>query len=196
MASFCQWQALTELNRRIIESKGKLGEVMIVAIDQNDDEQEIIPTGSKRKGKSRKEDKRNKRRFLDSSAAVDDEDESEDEESDSEEESDIEGLINDNSDEEENDVHFYRLLDRQRRNNEEEEQPVMSETETESNVEMTPEEQILTEKWLKKFERVLKRLNKYINQHTVLGFNSQKYDVPLIPYLPSSLMKKEGNNPE
>ena len=40
-------------------------------------------------------------------------------------------------------------------------------------------------------------MNKYISQHTVLGFNSQKYDVPLIrPYLPSSLMKKEENNPE
>ena len=50
---------------------------------------------------------------------------------------------------------------------------------------------------LKKYERLLKRLNKYISQHTVLGFNSQKYDVPLIrPYLASSLMKKEGNNPE
>ena len=46
-------------------------------------------------------------------------------------------------------------------------------------------------------EKVPKRLTKYISQHTVLGFNSQKYDVPLIrPYLPASLTRKEDNNPE
>ena len=103
-------------------------------------------------------------------------------------------MINDDGDEEENDIHFYHLFDRHHRNTEEEGEPSPL---IESNVEMSPEEQTRTEKWLKKFERALKRLNKYINQHTVLGFNSQKYDVPLIrPYLPSSLMKKEGNNPE
>ena len=153
----------------------------------------IIQTGAKHKRKSKKEDKKNKRRFLDSSVVVNDcEDESKDEEDDGRDESDIEGLINDDNDEEENDVNFYRLFDHQRRNNEEELQSVMDDTENESNVEMSLEERTLIEKLLKKYERALKRLNKYISQHTLLGFNSQKYDVPLIrPYLPSSLMKKE-----
>ena len=38
---------------------------------------------------------------------------------------------------------------------------------------------------------------KYVGQHTVLGFNSQKYDIQLIrPYLASSLMKTAENDPE
>ena len=81
----------------------------------------------------------------------------EDEGSDSEEESDIEGLTNDDGDEEENDIHFYHLFDPHHKNTEEEGEPSPL---IESNVEMTPEEQTRTEKWLKKFERALKRLNK------------------------------------
>ena len=43
----------------------------------------------------------------------------------------------------------------------------------------------------------MKRLLKYISQHTVLRFNSQKHDIPLIrPHLPSSLTKSSENNPE
>ena len=47
---------------------------------------------------------------------------------------------------------------------------------------------------LKKTKKCLKDLLKYIEQHTVLGFNSQGYDLPLIrPYLPSSLIKLKNS---
>ena len=43
---------------------------------------------------------------------------------------------------------------------------------------------------LKKSEICLKSFYRYIEQHTILGFNSQKYDLPvIIPYLQSSLIK-------
>ncbi len=203
--------ALSELTERITQLKEILGideeekeeekeeeeEVMEHDgdLDNDMDEEEMIATGSKRKGK-RKKDKNSKRRFLDSTAAVDDGSEGEDEEdfSDSEE-SDIEGLINDDEEEEENDANFYRLFD----NNcmVQEEQQEEGEEEEEQEDELTPNERKFAEKTLKKYENALKRLLKYIRQHTVLGFNSQKYDIPLIrPYLASSLMKKEENDPE
>ena len=172
--------------------------------DDNEDGNELIATGSKRKGKSKK-NKNNKRQFLDSSAAVDDDDDEEEEEDFSDnDESDIEGLINDEGDEEENDVHYYHLFDNNRSNEEEQEEKEEEEcseshmsNEDEEVEELTPNQRISAKKLLKKFENALKRLNKYISQHTILGFNSQKYDIPLIrPYLASSLMKKEDNNPE
>ena len=46
----------------------------------------------------------------------------------------------------------------------------------------------LNEKRYKKMKSLLSSLSKYCDQLVVLGFNSQKYDVPLIRrYLPSSL---------
>ena len=46
----------------------------------------------------------------------------------------------------------------------------------------------LNEKRYKKMKSLLPSLSKYCDQLVVLGFNSQKYDVPLIRrYLPSSL---------
>ena len=58
---------------------------------------------------------------------------------------------------------------------------------------MTEEEREVEGKRLKKIKSTLANLRTYIGQLTVLGFNSQKYDVPLIrQYLPSSLMKQDG----
>ena len=49
---------------------------------------------------------------------------------------------------------------------------------------LTSAEIKVAERLLKKNENCLKKLMTYIEQHTVLGFNSQKYDIPLIrPYL-------------
>ena len=61
---------------------------------------------------------------------------------------------------------------------------------------LSPSEIRVMERLLIKTEKCFKNLNRYIEQHTVLGFNSQKYDLPLIrPYLPSSLIKL-GHTPK
>ena len=55
---------------------------------------------------------------------------------------------------------------------------------------LTPEQEQVEKKKLKKLLALKKKLVGYAVQLTVLGFNSQRYDIPLIrEYLPSSLIK-------
>ena len=58
---------------------------------------------------------------------------------------------------------------------------------------LTGEEYEVEQKRLKRVKAFLSKLKTYIAQITILGFNSQKYDIPLIrQYLPSSIIKFDG----
>ena len=101
-------------------------------------------------------------------------------------------MINDDSDEEENDANYYRAFDNITRNDHSE--PTSSTASDE--IPLTFKQIKTFERLLKKSEICLKSFYKYIKEHTILGFNSQKYDLPLIiPYLPSSLIKL-GHKPK
>ena len=109
----------------------------------------------------------------------------------------MEGFINNDTEgEEENDANFYREFNN--RNRIEEPEPILepfspSESLREKK-ELSTSEIKATERVLNKTKKCLKGLLKYIEQHTVLGFNSQGYDLPLIrPYLPSSLIKLKNS---
>ena len=123
----------------------------------------------------------------------DGDDNDDDDDDDDNDESDIEGLINDDSDEEESDVNYYRAFENLRNGSE----PVVLPSQpTTSNEPPLSAEIKICERYLKKSEICLKGLYRYIQQHTVLGFNSQKYDLLLIKkYLPSSLIKLGGYTP-
>ena len=154
--------------------------------DDTSSDDENVEIGKKRKRKQTKN--KSKRSLLDDEANYSDDD-SADETDEEDTESDIEGLIND--DVEENEAHFYREFDNTN-------PPNQSETEAETSTfcptePLSLEETIITELKLKIVKKCLKKLMIYIEQHIVIGFNSQKYDIPLIrPYLPSSLIKLDG----
>ena len=177
--------------------------------DDDSDTEDVCCTSSRSrmKRKSKQKSKKGKRRKRSSNEdcfvirEADDKDntdyDSDESNRNSEEESDMEGFINNNSDDdEENDANFYREFNN--RNRVEESEPVLetsspSEPSREQR-ELSPLKRKVTEHRLKNTRNCLKRLLRYIEQHTVLGFNSQGYDLPLIrPYLPSSLIKSKNS---
>ena len=57
---------------------------------------------------------------------------------------------------------------------------------------LTHEQEEVERKGLMKIKAFLSKLLTYIDQITIIGFNSQKYDIPLIrPYLSSSIIKHD-----
>ena len=119
----------------------------------------------------------------------DEDDDDDDDDDDVDDDGDIEDLIDDN-DTEENDASFYRTI--------ESNQPGPPSTPPppppdEGLPQLSHTELVVMEKLLEKVQMSVKKLRTYIEQHTVLGFNSQKYDIPLIrPYLPAALYKHDG----
>ena len=133
-----------------------------------------------------------KRTFLDDEAQLSGEDDDDDSDSDG---SDVEGLIDDSSDVEMNNVSFYRAAD----NNVSDSKPGPSTAlqapppPPPTATLLTHEQEEVERKGLKKIKAFLSKLLTYIGQITILGFNSQKYDIPLIrPYLPSTIIKHDG----
>ena len=113
--------------------------------------------------------------------------------SDEDIESDLEGLIDDGSDVEEDNASYYRTFDNSTMNDESSQQPGPSSTSQTMYPILTDEEYSVEQKRLKKVKSFLSKLKTYIGQITILGFNSQKYDIPLIrSYLPSSIIKYDG----
>ena len=185
------------LNLKQLESKRKLGEEDREEEGQRqgveeEEEEEVQIVGTKRKRRvSRKKQRQvsRKRRCLDDEAQLSGEDDDDDSDSDG---SDVEGLIDDNSDVEENNTSFYRAID----NNVSDSQPGPStavQTPPLSTATLlTHEQEEVERKRLRKIKAFLSKLLTYIDQITILGFNSQKYDIPLIrSYLPSSILKHE-----
>ena len=181
---------IEELQSKLQESQKKLG--IYEAEDQNtagdgreeeEEEEDLATTGIKRKRKNKSKGK-SKRPFLDMEADISDDDDSEDDE-DSNDCDEIVGLINDDEMEGNNDS-FYRAIDNERPGTSSAAQPP-------ENVVLSAEERQVKEKRLKKVKTCLSMLMTYIGQLTILGFNSQKYDVPVIRhYLVSSLIKQDG----
>ena len=157
--------------------------------EEEEEEEENVQTGQKRKRK-RKYNWVSKRSFLDNEAEVSGSDDSDDNEE--EDESDDQGLIiDDSSDVEENNASYYRALDNAIMVDSSQPDPSTApQPSPPSSSVLTDEEYEVETKRLKKIKAFLSKLTTYIGQIMILGFNSQKYDIPLIrPYLPSSIIK-------
>ena len=167
--------------------------------EEEKEEVDDVQIGQKRKRKgTRKNKQRVSKRtttFLDDEAELSgggDDDDADGDSDDEDIESDLEGLIDDSSDVEEDNASYYRAFD-----NTTESQPGPSSTsappQPPSNNDLTDEQYEVETKRLKKVKAFLSKLKTYIGQITILGFNSQNYDIPLIrPYLPSAIIKHDG----
>ena len=178
---------IDDLNVQQLECKTNLGEVdqsMEVEDVESDSEDEIEVQHESRKRKRKQSKKTSKRStFLDDEAQLSGDDSGDD---DSDNDTDIDGLIDDSSDLEENEASFYRNIDNNVRD---ESQPGPSTL----TLTLTYEQKEVERKRLKKLKTFHSKLLTYIKQITVLGFNSQKYDIPLIrPYLPSAIIKHDS----
>ena len=167
--------------------------------------EEVQAVGGKRK---RKRSRRQisggggrKRAFLDNEAEVSgsdrdsDNDDSNDDDDDGE--SDVEGLIDDSSDVEGNNASFYQAFDRNRSDYSQPAAAVVtagpSTAPQPTATPLTNEQEQVERKRLKKIKASFSKLMTYIEQITILGFNSQRYDIPLIrSYLPSAIIKQDG----
>ena len=149
-------------------------------VNTDDENVEIVMKRKRKQSKTKI-----KRSMLEDEASYSGDEDFSDETDDEDITSDIEGLINDEDDIDENDVHFYREFDNANPSERKVETSSISLSEP-----LSSEEIAVIEMKLKNVKKCLKKLLGYIEQHTVIGFNSQKYDIPLIrPYLPSSLIK-------
>ena len=62
---------------------------------------------------------------------------------------------------------------------------------------LTHEQEQVESKGLNEIRAFLSKLLTYVEQIMILGFNSQKYDIPLIrPYLSSAIIKHDGTPKE
>ena len=108
---------------------------------------------------------------------------------------DIEGLIDNNEEVQENDPSFYRAVDIQQNNLLPVATPphIESATPTSVNSQEIERQQAAQLKRYKKDKAILNKLMTHTKQCVVLGFNSQKYDIPLIQnYLASSLIRLDS----
>ena len=183
------------LNLKQLESKKKLGDEDREGEGQiqGGEEEEVQIVGTKRRRRaSRKKQKQvsRKRTFLDDEAQLSGEDDDGDDDSDSDG-SDVEGLLDDSSDVEENNTSFYRAVD----NNVSAQPGPSTAVQTpplSTATLLTHEQEEVERKRLKKIKEFLSKLLICIDQITILGFNSQKYGIPLIrSYLPSSIIKHD-----
>ena len=149
--------------------------------DEANVEEVIVASGERRKRKNKRQG-RSKQPFLVMEADISNDDSEDDEDSDDCDE--IEGLINDDDMDEGDDASFYRAFDNERPG-------PSSATQPPETVVLSAEDR-QEEKRLKNVKACLSKLT-YIGQLTILGFNSQKYDVPLIRhYLVLSLIKQDS----
>ena len=168
-----------EVERRLGEEKAVVDESGSEGEEREEDEgdkEEVRSIGVKRKRKMSKKQV-SKRSFLDDEAELTGSDEG-DEEYDDDDGSDLESMIDDSSDVEENNASFYRDVDRNR--SDDNSQQAGPSTAPQQPTSLTPEQEQVERQRLKKIKAFLSKLNTYIEQFTILGFNSQKYDIPLI----------------
>ena len=156
--------------------------------------------GEKRKGASKskkKSKKRCKSSFIDEECEASSDEEGD--EDDAEGDSDIEGLIDD-SEEVDDDPSLHRALDNEMDSAIDESITESEDIELSSDDDAGGEEEgeesgltKIEEKRLKRLKSALSSLAKYCDALIVLGFNGQKYDIPLIKkYLPISLDKLDA----
>ena len=198
------------LTLKQLESQKKLGDKEQEEEEERQDEEEsgeeavnevvadVQRVGTKRKRKvSRNQQQVSRKRvFLDDEVQLSGEDNDDDDRnSDDNDETDIEGLIDDGSDVEENNATFYRAVDN---NVSDDSQPgpstaLQTPSPPSTTTLLTHEQEQVERKGLKEIRAFLSKLLTYIGQITSLGFNRQKYDIPLIrSYLPSATIKHDG----
>ena len=164
---------------------------------EEEEENQVQIVGTKRKRRVSRKEKRQvsrKRTFLDDEAQLSGEEEEDDDDSDSDG-SIIEGLFDGSSDVEENNASFYRAVDNNVSDSQSGPSTVLQASPPPpppTATVLTHEQEDVQRKGLKKIKAFPSKLLTCIDQITILGFNSQKYDIPLIrTYLPSSIIKHE-----
>ena len=180
-----------EKQKEEIEAKISQGRVEreVVREERSEGEEEDYednPVGKKRKRKQGKEraSSSGSNQFLDDEAEVSDDDYDDVDIYESDDE--VLDLIDDSSDIEDNNESFYRAVD-----NTLTPQPSLS-TQSSMSSSLTDTEYDVEIKRLKRVKTFKTKLESYISQITVLGFNSQKYDIPLIRhYLPASIIRND-----
>ena len=190
---------LSELNLEPIPKKVKIDRPAIIK-QENDtetdlDEDKISESESKRSDKGCTEKKRKKEQiysFLNDKADVAHDNDNTDEEDDEDEESDLEGFLDDNDcseSNEEDEIVTHQQLDNIHRNTEK----IYSPSPPNKKRNKTENAKEHLEKTLKRYKQLLSKLIMYCDQLVVFGFNSQRYDIPLIKdFLPGSMTKLDS----
>ena len=110
----------------------------------------------------------------------------------------MDGFLYDDGEDDEQDVNFYCRFDRQRSSDEihlsdNEVDEIMMTLEEPEPQAFSPEQEKIFNIKLKKVNKCKRKFFNYIEEHLVIEFNSQKYDISLIrPYLASSLLRLDS----
>ena len=163
--------------------------------EEGNDEEKNEAVGRKRPGRRSIGECSKRRSFVMDGACCDDSTDDDDDDVDDDDDDDqydVQGLIDDSDDVLENEPSFYRAINNHPMPRSSA-TPSIEPATTSTNLQKIEHQQIINLKKYKKEKALLKNLMTYISQLIILGFNSQKYDIPLIRnYLAPSLIKLDN----